>query len=248
MVYFKKISKRLSLTLIFLVISAAQAAEHDDGREKVRSQLENHGIQVQSLNVAEIDGWYEVASSQGLLYVHQSGQYLMAGQLFDISEDKTVNLTRQAQARMNTALVKELQPQMIHYPAAEEDHVITVFTDHTCGYCRTMHLAMDDFHDAGISVQYLAYPRAGAGSRGARELAAIWCAQNPQAALDSAKAGNLPEAQADCAMDIEKQWQAGRQMGVQGTPAIILPDGRLLTGFRAAGMVLSEIQGPTSFN
>ncbi len=42
---------------------------------------------------------------------------------------------------------------------AEEKHVITVFTDITCGYCHKLHEQMADYNALGITVRYLAFPR-----------------------------------------------------------------------------------------
>lgn len=41
-----------------------------------------------------------------------------------------------------------LEKEMIVYKAPQEKHVITVFTDITCGYCHKLHEQMAD-HNAG---------------------------------------------------------------------------------------------------
>lgn len=43
---------------------------------------------------------------------------------------------------------------MIVYKAAQEKHVITVFTDITCGYCHKLHEEMKDYNALGITVRY----------------------------------------------------------------------------------------------
>ena len=43
---------------------------------------------------------------------------------------------------------------MIVYKAPKEQHVITVFTDITCGYCRKLHEQMADYNALGITVRY----------------------------------------------------------------------------------------------
>ena len=43
---------------------------------------------------------------------------------------------------------------MIVYKAAQEKHVITVFTDITCGYCHKLHEQMKDYNALGITVRY----------------------------------------------------------------------------------------------
>ncbi len=58
-----------------------------------------------------------------------------------------------------------LKKEMIVYKAPQEKHVITVFTDITCGYCHKLHEQMADYNALGITVRYLAFPRQGAGQR-----------------------------------------------------------------------------------
>ena len=60
---------------------------------------------------------------------------------------------------------------MIVYKAAQEKHVITVFTDITCGYCHKLHEEMKDYNALGITVRYRPSARgraepAGAGHEG----------------------------------------------------------------------------------
>ena len=43
---------------------------------------------------------------------------------------------------------------MIVYKAAQEKHVITVFTDITCGYRHKLHEEMKDYNALGITVRY----------------------------------------------------------------------------------------------
>lgn len=57
---------------------------------------------------------------------------------------------------------------MIVYKAPDEKHVITVFTDITCGYCHKLHEEMKDYNALGITVRYLAFPRQGLESRRSR--------------------------------------------------------------------------------
>lgn len=65
---------------------------------------------------------------------------------------------------------------MIVYKAPEEKHVITVFTDITCGYCRKLHEQMKDYNALGITVRYLAFPRQGLSSQAEKTcvLSGVW--------------------------------------------------------------------------
>ncbi len=62
--------------------------------------------------------------------------------MYDVSGAQPVNVTN---ALLMTHL-KALEKEMIVYKAPQEKHVITVFTDITCGYCHKLHEEMKDYN------------------------------------------------------------------------------------------------------
>ena len=116
---------------------------------------------------------------------------------------------------------------------------ITVFTDITCGFCRKLHLEMNDFNRRGIEVRYLAFPRGGMASQGAKQLATAWCARNREATLTSLKSGvEMPLN--DCEGNpVAEHYALGNRLGVRGTPAIVTSDGQMIPGYRSASDIAS---------
>ena len=58
----------------------------------------------------------------------------------------------------------------------------------------------------------------------------VWCSDDPQRALTQAKHGqNVPER--DCENPVMKHYELGNQIGISGTPAIVLPDGTVVPGY-----------------
>ena len=79
----------------------------------------------------------------------------------------------------------------------------------------------------------MAFPRQGMGSHGANTLASVWCSKDRQAAMNKAKAREeVPVVQ--CDNPVAAQYAMGQQIGVQGTPAIILADGQVIPGYQPA--------------
>ncbi len=138
-----------------------------------------------------------------------------------------VNVTNQLLMKNLNALEKE----MIVYKAPKEQHVITVFTDITCGYCHKLHEQMSDYNALGITVRYLAFPRQGLQSQAEQDMKAIWCAKDRNKALDDAMNGKGVQP-ASCGVDIAKHYTLGVQMGVNGTPAMVLSNGMVLPGYQ----------------
>ncbi|NIQ15081.1 MAG: thioredoxin fold domain-containing protein, partial [Candidatus Dadabacteria bacterium] len=71
----------------------------------------------------------------------------------------------------------------------------------------------------GVAIKYLAYPRAGIGSRAFKDMEAVWCAEDKKQALTDAKNGEAVISN-ECENPVEKQYRLGKEIGVRGTPAI----------------------------
>ena len=92
----------------------------------------------------------------------------------------------------------------------------------------------------GIEVRYLAYPRAGLNSPTYLKIQSAWCADDPNVAITALKSGQTIE-DVSCDNPIADQYALGNQVGVQGTPAIITSDGRLLPGYMPAAALAEAI-------
>ncbi|KAA1193784.1 bifunctional protein-disulfide isomerase/oxidoreductase DsbC [Photorhabdus heterorhabditis] len=197
----------------------------DDGA--VHGTMQKLGIKVESIKPSPIVGLNTIVTEQGIIYLSDDGKYLLQGPIYDVSGSSPVNVS-------NQLLMKKLEAmkdQMIIYKAPEEKHVVTVFTDITCGYCHKLHENMQEYNKLGITVRYLAFPRQGMQNKFAEEMQSIWCSATPQKSLDAAFKGNDISPIKGCKVDIANHYKLGLQFGVQGTPAIILKDGNLLGGY-----------------
>ena len=88
------------------------------------------------------------------------------------------------------------------------------------------------YHEAGISIEYVMYARAGAASATGAKHRAVLCAKDRHAALDAVKAGQpAPAIEGDCAIDVEASQALASQAGVSGTPKVSLQDGTVIGGF-----------------
>ena len=110
-------------------------------------------------------------------------------------------------------------------------HVVTVFTDIDCGYCRKLHAEMPDYNKQGIEIRYLFYPRAGVGSESYKKAVKVWCSDDKHKAMDVSKAGNRVEARIDCENPVDEHMTLGGLVGVSGTPALVLEDGKVVPGY-----------------
>ncbi|QQG27982.1 bifunctional protein-disulfide isomerase/oxidoreductase DsbC [Pectobacterium carotovorum] len=227
--------KKGLLLLSLLVATATHFAHADDAAIKqTLTRLDMQGAEILPSPMA---GMKTVITDSGVLYISEDGKHLLQGPLYDVSGTMPVNTTN----KILIGKLDALQEQMIVYKAAQEKHVITVFTDITCGYCHKLHEQMKDYNALGITVRYLAFPRQGMKSPAAKDMQSIWCVADRNKAFDSAMKGDAISA-ATCKTDIAAHYQLGIQFGVQGTPAIVLQDGLVVPGYQGPKEMLAMLE------
>ena len=226
-----------------VMLPSAQSTELNLVKTKLSNML---GFKVDSIKASPMAGVVEVITDQGLFYASADGNFLLHGKMYGLG-DNVSNLTEESLAQVRVDGMAKFSDSMIVFPAKNEKHVVTVFTDITCGYCRKMHDQIEDYNDRGITVRYLAYPRSGVKDRsgqysqGFKDLRSIWCHEDPQQALTKAKSGSNVAARI-CDKPIEEEFDFGRQVGVSGTPAIILANGMMVPGYQDPSKLSSLLE------
>ena len=215
----------------------------DTIRTKVQAALNPQAV-LQPLEEGDIPGFYTGRITNGpVLYISKDSEYLFSGDAYQIDDGRLVDITEKRAAVEREQLVKSIDKstEIAFSPNGETKAVIHVFTDVDCGYCRKLHQEMADYNAAGIEVRYLAYPRAGVGSPSYKKIASAWCASDKQFALTELKnLKQIPENVCD-GNPVADHYALGGRMGVRGTPAILLEDGRLLPGYRPANVLAQEL-------
>ena len=221
-----------------LWITGASAQEIKDRMGAALSAFAGQPIGIESVRPSPAPGIVEVQVINGpLLYATEDGGYFfLNGDLHQVSVSGAVNLTeeRRSLARKEQLAAVSLEDMVVFSPKGETRDYVSVFTDVTCFYCQKLHREVDQLNAKGVEVRYLAFPRGGIDSDGAKKLATAWCADDQQTTLTELKAGmDLPVN--DCAdSPIAAQYQLGQEMGVSGTPAIITSSGMMIPGYRPA--------------
>ncbi|WP_277372687.1 thioredoxin fold domain-containing protein [Pseudomonas sp. AA-38] len=226
---------RLSVALALALGSSISLAADPD--QAIRQSLKSldADLPIEAIAESPMSGIYQVQLKGGRqLYTSADGQFLIQGYLFQVKDGKAVNLTEIEESRsvakeINAIPAKEM---VVFAPKAPKTH-ITVFTDTDCGYCQKLHSEVPELNRLGVEVRYVAFPRQGLNSPAAKELASVWCAKDRQAAMNLAKTRqSVPEA--DCDNPVAKQYHLGQMIGVNGTPAIVLANGKMIPGYQPA--------------
>jgi thiol:disulfide interchange protein DsbC len=170
-------------------------------------------------------------------------------ELYELVPMRPNNITKNRNNLKREGLMKALdEKELVIFKAKDEKTVINVFTDIDCGYCRKLHGEIEQLNDLGVTVRYLAYPRAGIINRNTGQLTgsfkkikSVWCDANPAKAMTLAKStGNIKD-NLDCDAPIAEQMALGVEVGVSGTPAIVLEDGRFIEGYMPAERLVKTI-------
>lgn len=234
--------KQVLKGLFFLCFVGSLAAAPKQAIQE-RLQTIDPRIEVVEVKEAPIQGFYQVQLNSGdLLYLSKEGKHFFAGSLLEFTQEGLVDLTEVARTELRSKIIQAvpIEEQVVFASQGETKAVVQVFTDSTCPYCSRLHEQVPELNRQGVEVRYLAFPRQGPQGNGFNDLVNVWCADDKQQAMTDAKAGKTL-AQKQCDNPVAEQYELGRQLGVQGTPAIFLPSGKVIPGFVPAEKLLSEL-------
>ena len=236
--------KRFSgISLLFLSMSLFNLSVADTGaQEAITKSLSKifPGVTPDKIAPSPMEGVSEVLIGPRLMYVSNDGKYLLQGSLIDLKTRTDIGEERRDGIRLD-ALNDLGEEKMIVFPAKEQKHVITVFTDIDCGYCRKLHDEMDKYNEMGITVRYLMFPRAGIDSPSYKKAVTVWCSKDQQDAMTRSKSGeNLPNV--TCDNPVKEEYELGQLIGVRGTPAIVMEDGAMLPGYVPAARLVKALE------
>lgn len=197
-------------------------------------------LNITSIADSPVPGLKQIFTNRGLFYVSDNGEYFLQARVYGM-KNGVEDLTEKALISTRLKGIDKFKDSMIEFKAKDEKYVISVFTDTTCGYCRKLHNDVPQLNDLGITVRYLAWPRAGLRSVVYRDTVSIWCADDPQQALTDAKS-DVPIEDVQCENAVADQYRFGQQIGVSGTPQVILPDGTIVPGYKPVRALFEAIR------
>ncbi|KAF3981864.1 MAG: DsbC family protein [Methylococcales symbiont of Hymedesmia sp. n. MRB-2018] len=224
----KKPNKIILLTLLISLFSMVNVQADENVVKNILNKV-MPSLKIDSIKESEVKGLFEVTAGTRILYVSEDGKYLLQGHLIDIEARKDLTDVKLAATR-KLAIEKLGEDQVITFKADKSKYTVSVFTDIDCGYCRKLHAEMDQYLAAGISVQYLFFPRAGKGSDSYNKAVSVWCAEDHQDALTAAKKGEKID-QKTCENPVDEHMQLGADFEVEGTPMIVTGKGNVFPGY-----------------
>ncbi len=238
---YKKIGISIASGLVGLAVLQPVNAAGDISKVEQRvQQLVGADAGQAKISETKIPGLYQVQLGLTVVYMSADGNYLMNGNMIDLANDK--NLTRSVQAETRKSMLSKIpESSMILYPAKDEKHTITVFTDIDCPYCKKLHKEIPALNKAGVTVRYIGYPRAGLNSPSYNKAVSIWCSADRAKMMDDAMKGMSPEAKS-CENPVRNHMMQAQIFGVNGTPNIIFDNGNMVPGYAPAQEIIKMLK------
>src|SRR5690606_37137258 len=117
-------------------------------------------VKPEDVQPSAVPGWFIIRKGTLIAYISGDGKYLFQGDLIDI--DQEISLTEVARNEARLKMMEAIPDERtIVFAPAEVKHVLSVFTDVDCTYCRRFHSQITEYFAQGIEVRYLLYPRNG---------------------------------------------------------------------------------------
>jgi len=231
------------LLLAMLVPISAYASDNETALDDLRANIKIHlsDIPIDHLAATAVPGIFEIISEGQVYYVDSTASFLFDGSMVDLKGRK--NLTEQSMVAQNLRYIDAIgEENMLIYKSADTEptRIMSVFTDLDCPYCQRLHSELGILLDAGITVRYLLYPRAGLNTQAHKNLESVWCTDDRQAAMTAAKSGK-PVPSASCENPITEHAVLAQQLGITATPMIYLDDGQRINGYLDAQTLLEVI-------
>ncbi len=226
---------------VLCCVSAYADGPTEDETQMIERKLASFapGMRFDSIENAPIEGFYEVTKGTQVLYISQDGKHIILGELLDV--DSGENLTEQRRATLTAdKLARYGADDMIVIGPQDAGRYVTVFTDVDCPYCAKFHRDVPALNAAGVQVRYLLFPRSGLEGRSYKRSVGVWCADDPVESVGIAKAGGEVEYR-QCENPVKRHYELGQEIGIRGTPAIILDNGRMIAGYVPPNRLIEEL-------
>ncbi len=220
-----------------LAWSVANADENDIKRAFAAAMPE---ITIDSIKPSEIKGIFEVTIGSTILYVSGDGKYLLQGRLIEVASRTDLTEKKLSEKRL-AALEKLGEDKMIIFKPKIQKYTVSVFTDIDCGYCRKLHSEIDQYLAEGITVRYLFFPRAGKGSESYSKAISVWCSDDRNAALTTAKKDQTIPTKT-CDNPVDEHMKLAEEFDAKGTPMIVTERGNAYPGYLPAKQLVEALE------
>jgi thiol:disulfide interchange protein DsbC len=217
----------------------AAAPSKGDARAEVAAHIP--GTRPEDVRATPVAGVFELTRGLDIAYVTGDGKYAFTGDLYDLASNSNVTETRRRDLRVK-ALSSIPESEMVVFAPAEPKYTVTVFTDVDCPFCRKLHSQIAEYNRLGVRVRYLFFPRSGPNTESWTKAEQVWCSTDRKDALTHAKLGEPLKARVCPNNPVARSYALGKDLAIQGTPAIVMANGEMLDGYVPPDVLVQHIK------
>jgi len=236
------VAKRLVVLLALCAAAQLLAAQEPAPQADPRAAIAAHipGARADELRASPVPGVYELARGSDIVYVTTDGKYAFSGDLYELASSN--NLTEQHRRELRVKRIAAFpESEMLVFGPPAPKYTVTVFTDVDCPYCRKLHSQIAAYNGLGVRVRYLLYPRLGPNTTSWTKAEQVWCSADRKDALTRAKLGQELKTKPCANNPVAHSYALGQDFALQGTPAIIMPDGEMLPGYVSPDVLVQRL-------
>lgn len=236
-----KRDKMRIFTPLLLTVLLTSACNADESEIKKNIEARFPGAKVDSVGKTPMKGIYEVVvGGNEIVYADEKADFIITGEMLETQARR--NLTRERMEKLSEIKFDNLPlDQAITIVRGNGKRKLAVFSDPDCPFCRKLEQELAKLDNVTIHVFLYPLPMHADAPRKAR---LVWCsADRAMAWEDLMLDGKVPEGKDDCANPVAANQDFGAAHNIQGTPAIILANGKRLPGLVPAdrlNMLLDE--------
>ena len=247
----QRVKQSIFLALSTLVLAAPVFAMSADGCggecskchaitvQEAKGLLKDIGT-VTAVKPAAVRGLYEITLEKdgktGLAYLDYGKKHLMGGQIYDLASNKVVGAPAATKRleRLDPATLKTDAAVVMGNPKGKKR--LFVFTDPECPFCAKLHGELKKLValEPDLAVFIKLYPLKMHPK--AYDKARVILGEKSLALLEKSFAGEaLPAPKAkDAKKPVDDTMRFAESAGIDATPTLVLPDGRIMSGYRDA--------------
>jgi thiol:disulfide interchange protein DsbC len=220
------------LLALLLSVSLAHAAETDKGAAAVKDVMKKNyealiGT-VNQVNKSPMPGLYEVVTDDHIFYTDKDARYIIDGQMLDLKARKNIT---EARARMLFTVDFSKLPLDLAVKKVKGNgsRKMAYFTDPNCGFCKKLEQELKSVDN--VTLYLFLYP---IFEGSAEKVQGIWCSADRVKAWDDLMLNGVQPALGKCDVPSSKVLALGKQLKVNGTPALIFANGVVNPGYMPA--------------
>ena len=231
--------QRIACAIVAALTVLATEAHADVAAVRAALQRLMPDEPVQSIEPAGAAGLVEAVVGGQAYYFTADGRYLLGGPLIDTA--RRANLTEAHLKKVNAIAWHTLPLDLaIKRVKGKGTRRIAIFEDPDCPYCKALERTLETMDD--LTVYVLLFPIDALHPQAAAKSKAVWCAQDRAAAWQMAMRTGAVPAAPDCKDPIAAIGEFAKRHGINGTPTMVLADGRRLVGAVPRAQLERELQ------